>query len=289
MTSPDPATSFGALLGDQLRITGFALRREAMLAAGTLALVCILSLGMAWRYDDRLYLDTELLLPTLFVAPLFPFALWKGDPPFGRAFLWTLPVRRQRAALAKVVAGALWLLGALAITTVALGAVALISGGGVGEHRQRLLETAAGLVRVQYHSPHWMWLMPFVGMLILYLASSALILGLRYPIRWVVGAVVAIGVLITTFVNLAPLNAIGQAGETLRLWLVTGPMGIDYVLSGGEGALSHWRRAGATGDRAWIQVWQGFPALGGWALAAGFWLVISCVALGLALRRHWER
>lgn len=286
MPSPEPRIAFGSLLREQLRITSFALRREALLASGALVLICIFSLGMAWRYDDRLYLQTELLLPTLFVAPLLPFALWKGDPVFGRAFLWTLPVRRQHAAIAKVAAGAIWLMAALAITIAALGAVALASGGGIGEHRDRLLETATGLARLHYESPAWMWLMPFAGALILYLIGSALVLGLRHPIRWVAGLGVVIGLLVAIFVNLAPLSAIAMAGEKLRIWLIVGPVGLDYVLSGGEDALSYWRPGEG---REFVQIWRGFPTIGGWALATGFWLLAALMALALALRRHWER
>lgn len=287
MSSPEPhAIPFRTLLTEQLRLTGFALTREAVLAGAALAFVCVFSIAMAVRYDDRLYFTPELLLATLFAAPLLPFALWKGDKVFDRAFIWTLPVARQRAALAKVLAGAVWLMLAMLITFAALSLVALLSGGGIGESRVRLLQVGADVVQARWGTPAWMWLMSFVGALILYFLGSALLLGLRHPLRWLAGTGVVIGTLIATIINLSPEGAIAQGLEHARIWLITGPIGIDWVLSGGEDSLSDWRPG--RNDR-YIQVWRAMPAIGGWAFAAGTWLLVSLAALALALRRHWER
>src|SRR5690606_39002395 len=105
---------------EQVRVVALALRREAMLAAAALGGVCLLTAMMGLRYNEQLDLTPDILEPTLLVAMVLPFAVWKGDPVFGGAFLWTLPVRRQTAALAKVLAGALWLMAAMLVTLVSL-------------------------------------------------------------------------------------------------------------------------------------------------------------------------
>lgn len=288
MYSPDPrALPFRSILAEQVRVTGFALLREGALAAAALTLICTISLFAAWRYDEQLYLEPELLLPPLFVAALLPFAVWKGDRPFDRALLWTLPVRRQEAAIAKVLAGAAWLMLAMLITFAALALVALSSGGGVGEQEVRMVEATAGaLTRHDWHTPGWMWLVPFVAGLIVYLIASAAVLGFRYPVRWIAGLGVGAGLFLSAANNLGPPGGFERAIAQLLGWCVNGPVGIDFLLSGGEGSLSYWRPG--TGKR-YVQIWTALPAISGWAVAAGAWLAASLALFGLAVRRHWER
>ena len=221
MRSPEPPPiPFGRVLAEQIRATGFALAREAMFGGAALALICVLSISMAWRENDQLHFQPELLTPALFFAALLPFAVWKGDKAFGRAFLWTLPVRRQQAAIAKVLAGAAWLMAAMLVTFAALSLVALVSGGGLGAQRMRLLDGGTGdvaqAVQVVWTMPTWMWLMPFVNVLTLYLASSAAILGLRHPIRMVAGAALALALFCTVIINFAPDSAIVNGLGALR-------------------------------------------------------------------------
>jgi len=83
MTSPEPARRpFGSLLASQLRTTGLAIHREAALAGAGLALAWLLTVMTALRYHERLDAVPEIMLATLPVALLFPWALWRGDPPF---------------------------------------------------------------------------------------------------------------------------------------------------------------------------------------------------------------
>lgn len=288
MFSPEPrALPFRSILVEQIRVTGFALLREGVLAAAALALISTIALFAAWRYDEQLYLEPELLLPPLFAAALLPFAVWKGDRPFDRAILWTLPVHRQRAAIAKVLAGAAWLTLAMLVTFAALALVSLASGGGVGEHEVRMVEAVGGaLTRHDWRTPGWMWLVPFVAALIVYLIGSAAVLGFRYPVRWIAGLGVGAGLLLSAANNLGPPGGFERAVAQLWDWCLNGPIGIDYLLSGGEGSLSYWRPG--TGKR-YVQIWAALPAIGGWALAAGAWFAAALALFGLAIRRHWER
>lgn len=291
MRSPEPMPiSFGQLLAAQFRATGFALTREAMMAGAALTLICVLILSMAWRENDQLFFQPELLLPTLGVAPLLPFALWKGDRPFGHAPLWTLPVRHQQAAIAKVLAGAAWLMVAMLVVCAAFSIVALLSGGGLGVTRTRLLAgdtgDVAAAVKVVWHMPGWMWLTPFVGVLTLYFASSAALLGLRHPIVTLGATVFAaflLGTVIENFVADGPVRDAFQAVDR-ALW--EGRFGIDFAINGGEDALSYHVRQP---DGDYVRLWRAMPQFSGWAMAAFFWLGLSLAALALAIRRHWER
>ncbi len=285
MFSPEPRPlPFRTIFAEQFRVTGFALVREAMLAAAALTAVCVIALLTAWRYDARLYLDRELLMPTVVLAALLPFAVWKGDRPFDRALLWTLPVPRQRAALAKLSAGAVWMMIALLITCAALALVALASGGGIGMTRSVMVEGVGGaIVRQDWRAPAWMWLIPFVGALTLYVMGSAAVLGMRHPLRWISGVGVGIGVMIAIITSLASESAFESFIEN---WVIRGDVGIDFALNAGEYTLSYWRR-GAEGR--FVQIWRELPDIGGWAVAASFWMGLALTMLGLAFRGHWER
>src|SRR4051812_12089063 len=185
MPSDSLRRPFAALLAGEVRSVGLALVREGSLAVAALVCVCLLTATTAIRYHERLDLVPEMLLVTLPVALLLPWVVWRGDSPFGRALLWTLPVRRQKAAAAKIAAGALWLWAAVLATLAALVLVAVATGGGGGIAGTRLVgPLSAGIgaaARVPWTTPFWMWLVPFGSTLTLYLASSAALLGLRHP------------------------------------------------------------------------------------------------------------
>jgi hypothetical protein len=288
MLSPEThRPAFGALLTGQLRAVALALVREATLAGIALALICILSLLMALRYNERLDLDPGLLQPTLIVAMLLPFAVWKGDPAFGHAYLWTLPVRRQEAAIAKTLAGAVWLMAAMLVTFLSLSAVVLASGGSVGVSAVRLVDMGGGLAtatRMNWSTPVWMWLTPFGSALVLYLLVSAALLGLRYPFRWLAGIGAGVPLVLILMASIAPEGVIDRAVETFRETLWGGAFGIDFVMNGGETSLGDFV---SRDDRRIL--WRSLPDPGRWAMATFVWLSAAALAVALALRRHWER
>ena len=291
MNSPErPAGSFAALLGSQLRTTALAIHREAALAAAALALTCLVSVTMAIRFNEPLNALPEILLAALPVALLLPWAVWRGDPPFGRAYLWTLPVQRQQAALAKIVAGALWLVLILLVASAALLAMAKATGGSVGLDEVRLVgpfnSDPATAARVRWATPAWMWLVPFGAALIFYVASSAALLGLRYPLRWLGGLAVAVILVIVLALNMGDRNPLYEGLGRLAETLVGGTFGLDFALTGGVASLSEDVDVRGPGS---VDLWRGLPSAGGWAAALALWLGAALLALALALRRHWER
>lgn len=182
---------------EQIRIVGLGLRREALAAAAvfgivTLAIAVKIAGGGAGIHFDSW--DA-----TSIIALLFPFAVWKREKRFGPAFLWTLPVDRRRLALAKVFAGWVWLMTALTVYILWLLALAL--------------HPSATVLPIS--------LVPFTSATAMYLLGSALVLGLRHPLRCLLAAV---GVLFLLYI----LNTYQPHGSGLSwapaafLWLAAG-------------------------------------------------------------------
>jgi hypothetical protein len=254
---------------EQVRMVGLGLRREALIAAVVLGIVTLAVAGRIVRGGAGLLLDSDASGPISVAAFLLPFAVWRGERRFGPAFLWTLPVDRRRLALAKVFAGWVWLMAALAVFLSWLAALALLSGA-----------TAIPPTAVPQSLR---WLVPFTGATAMYLLGSALVLGLRHPLRWLLGTV---GV----FFLLAALSeALGRTGSgELRIvawsgvlrWAVYGPYGLRTLLSS-SGFFSAAEDAAAT--------WRKLPHLAQWATATFLWLGAGLAALWAAASRHGER
>jgi hypothetical protein len=280
---------FPSLLASELRIVGLALGREGLLAAGALAAAAFLTAATAIRYGERLDVVPEMLLVALPVSLFVPRFVWKGDPPFGRAVLWNLPVRRHHAALARIVAGALWLMLALLIAFLLLIATALATGGGIGIAELRAVGPfATGLgaaASVPWTTPAWMWLVPFGAALLFYVASSAVIVGFRHPVRWLAAASVAMVLLGVLAIFLGRHNPLQQGLDHMLETLIGGRYGLDFALTGGVTSLS--REIDVPGPGS-VNLWSALPQAGRWASALALWLGGALIALALALRRHWE-
>lgn len=222
---------------EQIRIVGLSLRIEALIAAvvlgaGTLVVVGeIVSGGPGFDSDD--------VFPTALVSFLAPFAIWRRDQRFGPSFLWTLPIERRWLALAKVFAGWVWMMAAVAFFTVWLLVLALFAG--VPSPVQMIV------ARV-----------PFIATAAAYLLGSALVLGLRHPLRWLLGAA---GV----FVLLA--NVVDPDAPDRLL----GPTGIFSTI---ENAVADWRT---------------LPGPARWAITTFLWFGAGLAALWAAASRHRER
>lgn len=281
---------FGFLLASEVRTVGLALTRELFLAGVLIAGFCVLAAVTSVRYGERLDLDPEYLLPALVVALLLPWAVWKGNPPVGHAVLWTLPIRRQNAALAKVLAGALWLVVGMTAALAGLALMALATGGSLGEHEIRLVAGPsggmAGALDVRWATPVWMWFVPFGGALLAYLVSSAALIGLHHPVRWLAGVAVAVALVMVLAVNLGPHSQASRALERIFLAGWGGRFGLDFALSGGSAALVEDVVRSGVG---YVNFWSALPSFERWAAALLVWLGAALLALALALRRHWER
>ncbi|RYY47769.1 MAG: hypothetical protein EOP59_00555 [Sphingomonadales bacterium] len=279
---------FGVLLAEQVRTVRLALRWEILLAAAALVVIGALIVMMGLRYQERLDLTPEILQPALIAALVLPFRVWKSDPVFEGAFLWTLPVRRQHAAMAKLIAGAAWLLAAMLALLATLAIAALATGGSFGIEETRAVASANGAsaAQVRWTTPVWTWLVPFGAALMVYLFSSAAVLGLRYPLRWSAGLMVLGTLILFLASGIASDGAVEHIIGWFRDTVMIGRYGLDFALNAGEGALSYWVDDPGPGGH---RVWTALPVAGQWAMALIVWLGIASLALAAAIRRHWER
>jgi hypothetical protein len=152
---------------EQVRVTGLSLRRDALVVvAAVLGVGTILVVGEILTGGPGF--DSEETIPTALFSFFYPFLVWRHDKRFGPSFLWTLPVDRRRLALAKVLAGFVWLMVAVAFLVTWLLALALLADVPPGRTVMRI---------------------PFVATIGAYLLGSAVVLGLRHAVRWTLGTI----------------------------------------------------------------------------------------------------
>ena len=151
---------------EQIRIVGLRLRPAALVAAIVIGIITLLIARDIVLGSAETWFDADEWFQFSFIAFVVPFAVWRGDKRFGPAFLWTLPVDRRRLAFARVFAGWVWVMAALAgfiVWQLALAVIARVA------------------------NPEIIPLVSLVGTTAAYLFGSALLLGLRHPLRWLLG------------------------------------------------------------------------------------------------------
>lgn len=236
-----PTPRLRAVVLEQIRIVALSLRPVALVVAAVLAIATAMVGGEILGGGPGF--DSEETFPTALVAFVFPFAVWRNERRFGPAFLWTFPVERRLLALAKVFAGFVWFLVILASFVLWLLALGLLSGA----------SPERTIARV-----------PFIATIAMYLFGSALVLGLKHHLRWLLGA-------------LGLRFLMGTSGAALsrpdtREWQYV--PGADAVFS----AIGDVRGA-----------WLSLPDSAQWTLGTFLWIAASVVALWAALSRHRER
>ena len=220
---------------EQIRAVALSLRREAMVAAIVIGIVTIVIGSAIVRGRAASWFDSNDWAPLGIAAFLFPFAVWRRENRFGPAFLWTLPVDRRRLALAKVFGGWVWLIAAVAFVFLWQAALAVLSG-------------VAGAETIS--------LQAFSGSTAMYLFGSALVLGLRHPLRWLLG--------------------------TSSVFFVVAFF--DYEIAGAYG-IATFLPTGAVSSAA--SAWQQHPQLAT-AITTFLWIGAGLAALWAAASRHRE-
>ena len=298
MTQPalHSTPSARAVLVEQIRAVALALRLPAIAAAVLLGVATLLVIGERVTGGGPVGFATELALIPGLVAALLPVGVWKGEDLFDAAFLWTLPVDRRRHALAKVCAGWVWLMAAVAFFILWFLGLALFTGGNVlGDQVLRVLPSAivpgtgpidpAALQIVQWSPDAFLWVVPFTAATGAYLLASAIALGTRHPLRWIVGI----------FFGSLLASAIGSAAHIewltfgpARLWatLHAGPYGLDALLTA---RLQSLETLVPLSNGQVVGAWRGLPDVGHWAMATLLWIGVGLMSLWAAASRHRER
>jgi len=285
------------VLLEQVRVTWLALRIPSLVGVGLAAVATVVALPTLIRGGPLNINGWPTWIPGI-MGSLMPIAVWGKDERFGPGFLWTLPVDRRRHAFTKVLAGWVWLMAGLVVFLSWLFIMARISGEHVVPRTINLLISPAppmGLVdpatvrAVPWNPSFLIGLVPFGGATGCYLLGSALVIGTRHPLRWVLG-VVMLGALIAVISQ--PLGT--QFGIT---WLAVAPgrameilvgsrYGLDALLTARSETLS--TTATLTTAKS-LRVWWGIPNLADWGVATLLWTGLGSIALWAAISRHGER
>jgi hypothetical protein len=285
------------VLIEQVRVLWISLRLPALVGVALAGVATTVALPTMAKGGPLSINGWPTWLPGI-MGTLLPIAVWGKDDRFGPGFLWTLPVDRQRHAFTKVAAGWIWLMAGVMAFLSWLFIMVGITGEHVLPQTINLLVSPVapvGLVDpttvrgVAWHPGPLMGIVPFAGATACYLLSSALVIGTRHPLRWVIG-VVMFGVL--TAVISEPLGT----GLGMR-WLAVGPgrvmellaasrYGLDALLTARSETLS--TTATLTTGKS-MRVWWGVPDLADWAVATLIWATLGVVSLWAAVSRHGER
>jgi hypothetical protein len=176
----------------------------------------------------------------------WPFKVWRGERPSRRDHHWSMPVDRRTHDLARVAAGAVWLLAIAALPVLAAAAGAAVTG-----HAARL----AAL-------PAFVWAVPFTTALVLYLLASVAVVRSEHPAAWLWGTagVLGVGWSVALDLGIAPLS--GLIGG-----LAAGPWGLGTAVAGPLVS-------------AVAGVGEADP--GRWAAATALWLAVGAAGVAVA-------
>ena len=187
---------------EQVRIVGVCLRREALVVGVVLGIVTLVIAVNIVRGTAASWFDSDEWAQVAFAGFFLPFAVWRSDKRFAPAFLWTLPVDRRRLALTKVFAGWVWLMTAAVLYFL----------------WQLTLATLSGVPGAEAQSG-----VAFIGLTATYLFGSALVLGLRHPLHWLLGMVALLFFLglLNDGLDLGSWSSVPMLGNTF-LWVGAG-------------------------------------------------------------------
>ena len=287
---------FRDVILEQIRTVGLALRLPGTAAAVLFGFMTLLLTAEVLRKGGEIDFHPERWILPGVVGLLLPIGVWRGEDLFGGGFMWTLPMERRRHALARALAGWMWLIGGVAFFIAWLLIHALLSGGNVLAEETLLLVTSMPPVHgttidpstvqtVRWRPDPLLWLVPFTAATVTYLFASALVLGSRHPLRWIVGAVLA-HFLAVGIGDVAESEWLSVQASRLMQWITVGPYGLETVLVAGTDSLKTGARL-STGEA--VSVWWGLPDIGDVYLAALIWIGAGLAAVWLAASRHRER
>lgn len=244
------------LLRRQLGVVGRRRWREMIMLGGLLAaLPMVIAIEIApreaasWQADVLRNLLRTMWIIALLIAAIWPFSVWTDESPARRGYHYSLPAKRLTHDLARVVAGAIWILAVLAMVA-AIAVLAFWFGGPPPP--------------LELGVPIWGHFIG--GTMILYLLTSSLCISAERPLWWLFGGWLAFAVAFALANNFMP--SVGRFLEAL-----IGASGDWGVFAAATAAVN--RIAG--GPEATLPAG---PLL--------LWLAVSVALLLLAASRHRE-
>lgn len=276
---------WGAVVREQLRTVGTAVRLELIVAATLLLLFSAIVLFLHWmtpghRTDGQF---PEMMLLVVVLGLFAPMAVWKGEQPSRRAYLWTLPVERSRHTLVKVFAGWAWLMAAVGAYVLWALAIAQATGGTLSMGTTQLplgpIPAGAEFSAAHYFThpwpvPGWAWLVPFASATATYLLGSIVVLSSDHAWRWYAGLVLGWGLMVGM-----GLDWSGEATHDL----IDARYGLEVLTTGGEAREVAIARPSGGEVRSVTYV----PMPADWPVAALLWVGAGLAGtLAAALRRQ---
>lgn len=270
-TALHPAPSLGAVAREQLRAVRAALRAETIVVASLLAFGLAMTAIGAYRATQHpgwhmtIFFDAGATIPLFVFAAFVPMGVWRAEDRARRAYHWSMPVGAHAHTLLKVLAGwAMLMLFALAYILYIY-----------------LLRDVAGLITHEW-APHvtrwWEIALAFSGSTIVYLITTAFIVGTGHPWRW------ALGVFGGWMVLLAIADGAQMQGLRRLVWrLWSGPYGLSVAISGpprGFAALA------AEASYVPLRIEPAHPDVAGWLVSTAVWLAVTLLFVEVAARRH---
>ena len=279
---------------EQVRTVGLSLRAPMMAAAALLAVVTVVVAHAVVREGDVIGFHPERWILPAALGLLLPVAVWSGTERFGAGFLWTLPVDRARHAAVRVFAGWVWLMAGVAVLVAWLLAASLLSGTHpLAPETLRMVPALPhpgpgpvdpSIVReVRWTPEPVLWLAPFTAATATYLLASALALGARHPLRWIIGGVLAFVLIVAA--SEAGNVELAAAPARMLEQVLTGRYGLSAVAIADTEAL---KVETTLPDGRPVVVWRGLPDVASWATATLLWTCAGLLALWAAARRHRE-
>jgi len=287
---------FGQVIREQFKAAALSLHLPAIGVAALASVVTMLAFADFLRGRGGVEFAPELSLIPAFAGLLLPIAVWQSEQRFGPGFLWTLPVDRTRHALAKVFAGWLLLMIAVALFVLWLLILALVTKGNItSDEMIRLLPSSTvprpgTLDPTMLRTVRWvpqplLWLVPFTAATGVYAFASAIALGLRHPFRLIIGLVAA-GFLIAAVSQGMGSDGLDLGAARVLESLFFGRYGIDGLLTARTESLKTLVRL-SNGQT--VSVWRGLPVISEWLTATLLWTGLGLAGLFGALMRHRER
>ena len=297
MSHPDlhATPRFADVVREQVRAVALSLRLPAMAALAVLVVGSGLAIAEFITAGGAVDFAPELSMIPAFVGLLFPIGVWKGENRFGTSFLWLLPVDRRQHALAKVAAGWVCLMATVLFFLVWLFVLSLVTGGNIlGEHTVQLLPSPvipeprtldpSALRAVRYAPEVVFWLVPFTAATGTYLLTSAVAVGVRYPLRWIIG--VPLGILLVSALGaFANIDWLRFLASRLVDVVFEARYGLDALFTAHAESL---KTAVVLSTGKTVGVWRALPDVGDWAIGTLLWIGSGLAALMAAALRQRE-
>jgi hypothetical protein len=206
--APSPRVpTFATVVRNQIRMIDVSRRAILLLTVMVGGVIIFLNPDVN---EGRIDIRSISMLPLLFAGMVWPLFIWQGETRTRRTYHRWLPVGQVAHDFAKIIAGAIYLLGAATIVATLVNLVALYR---LGPHYQTTIPGVIAMV---------------VGSLVIYLWSSLLPILSDKPLHWFVGfwpAMIALGFLADSY---APF-----IGDVLEV-LFNADFGLALVLGGGD-------------------------------------------------------